>query len=68
MTNSMGQSYESKIVTNLIPAFDFSSDGSTVCHEMMRDFEKDGIPQEFMIDLVGDYLDEIVESNDRCKV
>ena len=68
LTNSMGQSSESEIDTNLNPSFDFLGDESTACDEMMRDFEKDGIPQVFMVDLVGDYLDEMVANSDRCKV
>ena len=38
------------------------------CHEMIRDFEKDGVSQVFMIDLVGKYLDDVMKKNDRCQV
>ena len=68
MTSGMGQSSQSKNDTSHNSSFDFYCDGSEACHEMMRDFEKDGISQVFMIDLVGKYLDETVKQNDRYQV
>jgi hypothetical protein len=56
-----------KAMNHNLSLFDFS-DEFAVCHAMMHDFEKDGISQSFMIDLVGEYLDGIVAHNDRCQV
>jgi hypothetical protein len=68
LTNSMSRSFKSKEVIHHQPSSDFLKDGSTACHQMMRDFEKDGIPQACMIDLVGNYLDEVVASNNKNQV
>ncbi len=68
-TNQASETSEPKIAVTLNPpSLDFLDDESAVCHEMMRDFEKNGVSQEFMIDLVGNYLDEVVAHNDRCQV
>jgi hypothetical protein len=68
LMNIISQNSEQKIITVNPPSLDFLSDEFAVCHEMMRDFEKDGFPQAFMIELVGKYLDEIVAHNDRSQV
>ena len=69
LTKGMGQSSQSKSNNSLNPFFDFHSSQSTSCHDIMiRDFENEGIPQVFIIDLVGNHLDEVVASNDRCQV
>ncbi len=68
MTNSMIQTSESKLGSNRNTSFELLSDESTACDEMMLELEKDETPHVIMIDLVGDYLDEMVESNDGCKV
>ena len=68
LTNSMGQFTESKEVINHNPSFDYFIERSTIYHEMLCDFEKDGISQLLMIDLVGNHLDELVAINDRCQV
>ncbi len=67
-TSGMRQHSKSKSDKNHNVSLDFQSNESEACHEMIRDFEKDGVSQVFMIDLVGKYLDDIVKKNDRCQV
>ncbi len=67
-TSGMRQHSKSKSEKNLNLSLDSHSNESDACHEMIRDFERDGVSQEFMVDLVGKYLDDIVEKNDRCQV
>ena len=71
LINTMSQAAESKMIIKHSPLADFLEDNSTAgsaCDKMMGEFEKDYTSQEFMIDLVGEYLDHIVETNDLRQV
>jgi hypothetical protein len=41
---------------------------STTLSELRRSFLAESAAQEVLVDLVGEYLDELVKSNDHCQV